>query len=137
MLYLGGIEMISTNIKKYRKLKGLTQKELAEKCNCATGTIQQYELNKRQPRLEQLNSIANALDISIIDLLGDNFEIKQGSGHIYDAKTQSYKPYTGNYIDLTDRAKLLDAYDNLNELGKKEALKRVEELTEINKYIEE
>ena len=31
------------NLKTYRKEAGLTQKELAEMCGIATGTIQQYE----------------------------------------------------------------------------------------------
>lgn len=52
-------------IQKIRKEKGYTQKQLAEKCGVATGTIQQYELNKREPRQEQLCKIAKALDVSI------------------------------------------------------------------------
>lgn len=52
-------------IQKIRKEKGYTQKQLAEKCGMATGTIQQYELNKREPRQEQLRKIAEALDVSI------------------------------------------------------------------------
>lgn len=48
-----------------RKEKGLTQKQLAEKCGMATGTIQQYELNKREPRQKQLQKIANALNVSL------------------------------------------------------------------------
>lgn len=37
-------------IKAARKKAGMTQKEIAEKAGTATGTIQQYELGKRQPR---------------------------------------------------------------------------------------
>lgn len=57
-----------------RKEKGYTQKQLAEKCGVATGTIQQYELNKREPRQEQLRKIAEALNISLNDLIPDSFE---------------------------------------------------------------
>lgn len=52
-------------IRTARKERGLTQKQLAEKCGMATGTIQQYELNKREPRQKQLQKIANALDVNI------------------------------------------------------------------------
>lgn len=55
---------IGESIRKQRKLARLTQKELADKCGCATGTIQQYELGKRQPSLEKLCIIANALNIT-------------------------------------------------------------------------
>ena len=56
---------IGDNIQKYRKLKGLTQKELAEKSGLATGTIQQYELKKRNPKFETLCKIANAMEIPV------------------------------------------------------------------------
>lgn len=60
---------IGDNIQKYRKLKGLTQKELAEKAGLATGTIQQYELKKRNPKFETLCKIANAMEIPVNSLI--------------------------------------------------------------------
>lgn len=56
-----------------RKEKGLTQKQLAEKCGLATGTIQQYELNKRKLRPEQLEKIANALEVPVFKFV-ENYE---------------------------------------------------------------
>lgn len=60
---------IGQNIKRYRIEKKLTQKELAEKSNLAEITIRQYENNKREPRLAQIRSIANALGVSLGDLM--------------------------------------------------------------------
>lgn len=60
---------IGEQIRKYRKAAKLTQRELAERAGTATGTIQQYELGKRQPRLEQLTEIARALNLSVQSLL--------------------------------------------------------------------
>lgn len=75
IVMIGGDYMtIGNNIAKYRKLEGLTQKELAEKCNCATGTIQQYELGTREPSIEKLSAIAKILHIPIEYLLPDNVE---------------------------------------------------------------
>lgn len=51
------------NIRAARIFRGLTQKELAQKCGLATGTIQQYELDKRNPKFEQLEKIACALNL--------------------------------------------------------------------------
>lgn len=48
---------LGRNIQKYRKEAGLTQRELAEILDVAVGTIQQYELGKRQPRLEMINQL--------------------------------------------------------------------------------
>lgn len=62
---------IGQNIAKYRKIAGLTQKELAKRCNCATGTIQQYELEKRTPKINNLSTIARVLNIPVEYLFGD------------------------------------------------------------------
>ena len=63
-----------------RKSKGLTQKELAERLDLATGTVQQYELGKRRPDVDVLKSIADILDVSIdslvrIDEPNDEYEL--------------------------------------------------------------
>lgn len=57
-------------IKTARKNKGLTQKQLAEKTGLAIVTIQQYERNLRQPRIENIKKIAEVLDVSPAYLMG-------------------------------------------------------------------
>lgn len=57
--------MALNELQRFRKRCGLTQKQLAEKCGLAPGTIQQYELGKRKPKIEQLQKIANALNIPV------------------------------------------------------------------------
>lgn len=59
---------IGERIKEARKYRNMTQKQLAEAANVATGTIQQYELGKREPRYEILISIARALKFSVAAL---------------------------------------------------------------------
>ena len=56
-------------IKEARKYRKMTQKQLAEAAEVATGTIQQYELGKREPRYEILIRICKALNISILVFL--------------------------------------------------------------------
>lgn len=63
------IMTIGENIKKYREKKGLTQKELGAALGLAEITIRQYESNKREPKYEILFSIADALNVSIDDLM--------------------------------------------------------------------
>lgn len=60
---------IGNNIKYYRKQKGLTQEQLASKCNISKNGLWNYENNKRKPNIEILTDIAMALDISMSDLL--------------------------------------------------------------------
>lgn len=64
------------NIKAARKAAKLTQEELAKRCGMATITIGQYERNLREPRQEQLQSIASALGIHILELIGYPASVK-------------------------------------------------------------
>ena len=63
---------IGNKIKSLRKERHLTQKKLAEKANIPVITLQQYEREvRKQPKIEILMRIADALDTSISFLLGD------------------------------------------------------------------
>lgn len=60
---------IGENIRRIRKEKGYTQKQLAEKCGMYESQIRKYELNKANPKIETIERIANALGESAIHLL--------------------------------------------------------------------
>lgn len=60
-------------IKKARKSKGLTQKQLAEASGIHLVSIKKYETNKMKPKVPQIQKISSALDISFLLLL--DFEI--------------------------------------------------------------
>lgn len=50
-------------LKKFRELRGLTQKKLGEKSNLDDVRIRQYELDIRSPKDDVLNNISSALDV--------------------------------------------------------------------------
>ena len=58
------IHPLGAKIRKYRTLKGLTQKELGEKCQLNESTIRNYELGNRYPDEVTLSTIADALGIA-------------------------------------------------------------------------
>lgn len=60
---------IGNKIKKLRKEKGITQKEMAKLCGIPYSTYSNYENNNREPSSEQLRKIASALSIQAIDLI--------------------------------------------------------------------
>lgn len=66
---------IGSKIRIARKKAKLTQKQLAEKVGLATGTIQQYELGKREPSLATIGQIAKAMSITTPELLLYNDKI--------------------------------------------------------------
>ena len=55
-------------LRRARKKAGLTQAELAEKLNISYQNISQWERDLRQPKVETLEKIAEALKISPADL---------------------------------------------------------------------
>lgn len=88
---------IGKKIRKYRKERGLTQKRLAELSGLATGTIQQYELEKRQPRIDILQKLADMLDVDISELLVCKEKTYQIIG--IHSETETYYVYPAATIE--------------------------------------
>lgn len=57
------------NIRKYRTNASLSQDELAELCGCCGSFIGKIENGKSLPSLEMIVKIANALDVTVDQLL--------------------------------------------------------------------
>ena len=96
ILHLGGVFVtIGQNIKRLRKSAGLTQEQLAAKSGVATVTIRQYEGEKRQPRVEQLRRIADALNAEWTDLVPEsdrpNFSAQEYTGLSYTTFTKLHE----------------------------------------------
>ncbi|MBP3384151.1 MAG: helix-turn-helix transcriptional regulator [Firmicutes bacterium] len=113
---------IGSTIKIHRKKQNMTQQDLADSINKSLRTVQGYEngtINIPMPSLEQ---IALALDIPLIEIIGNSY---------YDETTGGF------YFIFEDNEKekeLMRCFNALNETGQNEALKRVSELAEIEKY---
>lgn len=67
---------IGEKIKYLRKQRGLTQDQLAYKAGLHTITIRKYEAGQRTPRIQQIESLANALDINAIALQDMDFRFE-------------------------------------------------------------
>lgn len=59
---------IGTRIREIRKAKNLTQIELGKRCGMADSAIRRYESDRVKPKIQTLQKIANALDVSLLDL---------------------------------------------------------------------
>jgi transcriptional regulator with XRE-family HTH domain len=60
--------LLAKNMKKFRKNLSLSQMALAEKVGCSTTLIGNIEINRRFPSAENINRIADALEVKISDL---------------------------------------------------------------------
>lgn len=177
---------IGENIRKIRKEKGFTQKQLGELCGIDEANIRKYELGKANPKIETIEKIAQALETSsdvirglkivknitpeqltqydfldpILLNMAKNMldELNLSEGVDLDSFSPDFKAKLFNvfleYISIDDSGdkpiinihpliplspenleeKILLEFRQLNLLGKEEAIKRVNELTEIDKY---
>lgn len=67
---------IGEKIKTYRKYRGITQDELAKLSGIHPVSIRKYETDKMEPQPQQIEKIANALNISY-SALGDSYTISR------------------------------------------------------------
>lgn len=70
---------IGNKIRELRKGKHLSMKALGEIIGVSEQAISQYERNKRNAPLDMLEKIAFALNVNLLDILGDHGVGKDGS----------------------------------------------------------
>lgn len=111
---MGNIEM-GNRIKHARILRGATLDEIARKVGVAKSTIQRYESGKIEKiKLPVVESIALALNVNPAWLIGKSKDMERPSQNV---------------------PRIMKYYAMLNDVGKHEATKRVEELTNLPQYI--
>lgn len=126
-------------IKAIRIAKGMTQKQVAEKCKMADSAIRKYESGKVDPKPKTIQRIADALGVPASDLFDDDYvNIAQ---LVYDAarsitsvsenavksisETATTASKNVDYaIDTGDM--LMYHFRKLNHEGRKEATKSVQ-----------
>lgn len=96
---------IGDNIKKYRKLAGITQVKLAKEINKSESTIRKYEANDVKPDFATLDDIAEALGCTLYDLTMDTDKLKNDVNLI---ESEKY------IIELAEKnnIKINEEYDN-------------------------
>ena len=109
---------LNERLAKLRRLKGLTQSELADKVGVTTRSIQNYELGTRTPKMDTIAKIAEALEIDEKAILSDEdyFVIeaheKYGSRGKKDAEElvkNATALFSGGQLSENDKARVLEA----------------------------
>lgn len=125
-------------IKAARKKANMTQADLAAKLGIPYQSIGQWERDIRNPKHETVQRIANALNISILELLDptsynagfdDGVKAEEWSNYLIDELWKD-EGYTHSDIEC----QLINAFSTLNEKGQAIAVERIEELTKIPDY---
>lgn len=77
-----------SKIKKIRKSRNMTQKELAELLGVKTITIRKYESNERDPSIKMLKTISKKLNVPIDEFLKDDY-FQTFTNQIFDKINQN------------------------------------------------
>ena len=103
-------------IRKYRKVAGLTQEELAQKVGISTMSVRRYESGERIASKETIQDIAAALDVDPYSL----YSFDQASDALSDR--------------INARERVNTALCKLNEAGMEKAADAVELIAEVPRY---
>lgn len=79
-------------LSRYRKSLGLTQKQLAERVNCATITLRKIEAEDRRPSVQVLERLAQVLNIPP-NQQGAFFHFGLGHGQPFSTIAQTISPW--------------------------------------------
>lgn len=121
---------LGKNLKKLIDLKGMNVNELSVKSGVSPQTL--YAIIKRDNNkidTQILMKLAVALDVPSEDILSFNER--------YEIPSKDSMDYIIGNVESATAIGILDDLQLLNDEGKKEASKRVSELTEIKKYRKE
>lgn len=103
--------IIADNVRLYRKLKNLTQLELAEKANLSVDSIKRMESGSRTISLEKFMRIAEALEVPIVYILYENLKIiplEERINNILSGKSEKQQRYLIHMLE-----KMAEGLDNL------------------------
>lgn len=135
---------IGENIRRIRKDKKLTQKELGEKLKgISQQQIGQWENGNKIPKLETIRKIADALEVGLweiieldqMDLDTRIQEIKKMVSLLTPEGLEEFDRLVTEALDL--EKPLLERYRQLNQTGQEKAIDQVELLTKIPEYRKE
>ena len=112
-------------IRELRIERGLTQKELADRCGMADSAIRKYESGKVVPKYDNLFKIAEALGVDGVRIIFDD-----KGDFLFATQSEEDKAKEAD----VRREELFNVYGSLNEKGQTIALERLKELAKISDY---
>jgi len=69
-----------TQLRKIRRLRDLTQEELAKRSGVSLASIHKAETGASSPRLDTLEALAGALDVDVQDLIQPPTHVSRSDG---------------------------------------------------------
>ena len=130
-------------IRERRLQLGISQTELAEIIGTTKSAICRYENGSRIPTSDIFVKLAACLQLDDNDIISIGKPVGISSAQISNSISKLFVPETEHLMNLAKRKGVnfdpssdivLMLFADLNDNGKKEAIKRLQELTEIPRY---
>jgi len=96
---IGIRDVLADNLKEYRRKKGMTQEELAEKANVSTHYIAMIETCKKYPKPKMLEHIAKTLEIEPYKLFSVVSDHNEPFERLHQAIIEDMKQIINNAIE--------------------------------------
>ena len=118
--------VIASNIKYQLKLHEMTRSTLAARLGVSVATVGYWCTAQKIPRMDKVDAMCEVFHVTRSHLLMES--APDSSAIVPSSAALPLSP---------EEQALIRDYNKLNELGKEEARKRIAELAEIQKYIED
>lgn len=124
---------VGERIKQARKKAGLTQQELANALGVKYQMIGQYENGKRNPKLQTILKIAQALEVGLFDLISEE-EYETLLDLRVKERIQNELDSGKIRIIESDEQRLVNSFAKLNKAGKDKVIEYTEDLAGNSEY---
>ncbi len=129
------MQNIGEIIRKFRRMKGIKQKELAKNADMRSSSLCDIEKGRVNPSLQSLYKIASALDEPLSSFFQeDKSDIPQGRSGDLMNKNVSHYVIMREEIERK-RKELHSMYKNISNLKEEELLKKSRELDDLIKKL--
>ncbi len=121
-------------IKEIRKKQGLTQVELGKRCGIADANLRKYENGQQNPKLETLQKIALALNVSVSELLDMKVDTEKIPVFADSVTYEAIQLESKEKRLLKYSQQLLLLCEQLNEAGQEQLIEHAKLLLKIKEY---
>ncbi|GHU75102.1 hypothetical protein FACS1894188_05220 [Clostridia bacterium] len=122
------MKSVGDKIRVYRAERRMTQKALSVATGIPEITLRGYESNKFVPKIDKINKIAEALNVSVENLTSGTSSWRGADGHIHikiptvldENKLKDLKRQVKEDMKFLNKVKydeILKMFESLNELG--------------------
>lgn len=119
-------EFLNNNVKYLRNKNGLSQQGLADKIGIDRSTVSRIENNEIETTIDNAIKIAEALNVSLYDLVGRDLRLNNANTPPIEEKHEDYKK-------ILKEKGLMDDEENINEESLNKLLKIADMIDGINK----